>query len=107
MSQHLDRRVEDRRAIVVDVSAWSLAQPTELLRGTTVDLSAGGALLKLPGLSDAAVRLEMRLALPERPVAATVNVVRRGPPDMVAVTFETIARSELDRLLEFIRGATV
>ena len=110
MSQHLDRRAEnrraeERRAIVLDVSAWSLAQPTELLRGTTVDLSAGGALLRLPGLSEAAVRLEVRLSLPEHSLAATVNVVRCGPPDLVAVTFETIAPSEHDRLLEFIRAA--
>jgi hypothetical protein len=103
MSQDLDRRADDRHAVVLDVSAWSLAQPTELLRGTTVDLSVSGALLRLPGLSDGAVRLELRLALPERPVAATVNVVRRGPPDLVAVTFEAIAHPELDRLLDFAR----
>ena len=102
MSESPDQRAFERRAIAVGVSAWSLVQSTERLSGTTVDLSGGGALLELPGLSDAAVRLELRLALPREPFVVVGNIVWRRPPDFVAVAFDDVQESELARLLDFL-----
>jgi hypothetical protein len=106
MSQDDERRVHERRAIAIDVSAWSLIQPTHRLSGTTADLGAGGALLRLPGLSEAAVHLEVRLALPRRSLVARGRIVRRQPPDLVAVAFEGLDPAEQARLLAFISGGT-
>jgi hypothetical protein len=105
MSHDPERRAYERRAIVVDVSAWSLVQPTLLLAGTTVELAGGGALLQLPGLSEAAVSLELLLALPGQPLVARGRIVSRQPPDLYAVSFEHIDPSQRERLLEFIRAA--
>jgi hypothetical protein len=105
MSDLSERRASARRPIVVAVCAWSLVQPTRRRMGSTVDLSPGGALLRLPGLSDAAERLEVRLALPDRPLTATARIVRRQPPDHVAVAFESLSPADYERLLEFARTA--
>lgn len=101
-----EHRPHERRALAVDVTAWSLAQPTVLLTGTTVDLGVGGARLRLPGLSEGALRLEVRLALPEGPLLAKAGIVRREPADVVAVVFDPMADCELERLSAFIRRAT-
>ena len=105
MPQPADHRSYERRTVVVEVSAWSLVQATELVSGTTVDIGEGGVLLRLPGLSEAAVRLELRLAFAGRPLVVRGNVVRREPPDLVAVAFDTLDASERGRLLDFIRAA--
>jgi PilZ domain len=106
MAHDPEHRVHERRAVVVDVSAWSLAQPTVLLTGTTIDLGVGGARLRLPGLSQGAVRLELSLALPEQPLTVGAAIVRREPPDLVAVVFDPLAPSEVERLRGSIGGAT-
>jgi len=102
VSQDVDRRAFERCAIAVEVSAWSLVQPTRLLSGTTVDLSGGGAVLRLPGLAESAVRLTLRLDLTDRLLTTLADVVRRQPPDLVAVVFHDIDSSERACLLEFL-----
>jgi hypothetical protein len=104
MSQPADHRSYERRAVVVEASAWSLVQATQLVSGTTVDIGEGGVLLRLPGLSEAAVRLELRLAFPGRPLVVNVSVVRRQAPDLVAVVFDVLAPEDLQRVLEFVRA---
>jgi hypothetical protein len=104
MSEHPSH---ERRALQLDVSAWSIVQPTRLLSGATVELGGDGALLRLPGLAPEAVQLDLRIALPERALHGSVKILRRQPPDLVEVSFETIDAYERARLIAFVRTAAV
>jgi len=99
----LERRGSERRAVAIPVSAWSLVRPTARFEGTTVDLSAGGALLRLPGLPSLAATLELRLGLPYGPLAASAAIRWRREPDLVGVELVRIDPHEVARLLEFLR----
>jgi hypothetical protein len=99
-----DRRAADRHPVAIEVSAWSLVQPTVRLLGRTVDLSESGALLRLPGLSEAAVRLELRLALPDAPLVVRGAVVHRRSLDLVGVVFEPLGPATTARLTSFLGG---
>src|SRR5437763_11763375 len=50
-AEPIERREHDRSSAELEVSAWSLSQPTKRLTGNTVDLSTGGALLWLQDLA--------------------------------------------------------
>jgi hypothetical protein len=98
-----ERREHGRVAVELKVSAWSLAQPTRRLAGTTVDLSPGGALLWLPDLSPLAATIDVRIALPEEPLHASGNIAWRRNPGLVAVEFEHIDPREQACLMSFLR----
>jgi PilZ domain len=89
----VERREHGRSAARLEVSVWALAQPTRRLAGTTVNLSAGGALLDVPGL-----------ALPGGPVHASAKIVWRRDPALVGVEFERISPEARARLLDFVRA---
>lgn len=106
MAHDPERRRHERRQLSVDVSAWTLVQPTQLLGGRTVDLGIGGASLRLPGLAPGAVRLELRFALPDRPLVVQAAVVHRRPPDLVGVVFDLLDPTVVERLSGFVEGGT-
>jgi hypothetical protein len=104
MSEPQERR-DERRAISLDFSAWPLTQPTRLLTGTTVELGGDGALLRVTGLEESAVQLDLRISLPERALHVSTNIVERRPPDLVVVSFDWVDSYERARLGEFLRTA--
>jgi hypothetical protein len=93
-----------RRPLQLDVTAWSPEQANRL-EGTTVELGGDGALLRLPGIAAADVRLDLRLALPDRGLFTPATIVRRDPPDLVEVVFDWVDAYERGRLRAFVRNA--
>ena len=102
MGHNGERRQHARRAVELDVIAWSLVQPTRLLTGRTIDLGAGGALLALAGLDDAAVRLDLRIALPSGTFRVSANVLEQRRPDVVAVVFDPMDSADQARVNAFL-----
>jgi hypothetical protein len=98
-----ERREHGRVAVELEVSAWSLAQPTRRLAGNTVNLSPGGALIWLPELSPLAAKIDVRIALPEEPLHASGNIAWRRNPGLVAVEFDRIDPHERACLMSFLR----
>src|SRR5207247_2194056 len=82
----------------VPFSAWSLVEPTRLLAGTTLNLSGGGALVRLPELPPATSVLDLTLALPEGPLGVRARVVRRDEAGVVALAFDELPREQEARL---------
>jgi c-di-GMP-binding flagellar brake protein YcgR len=99
----IERREHSRVRVQFEVSAWTLAQPTRRLSGSTVDLSAAGSLLLLPDLAPLAALLELAIGLPGQPVHVSARVVWRREPALVGVQFERISPQEQTRLIEFLR----
>jgi PilZ domain len=97
-----NRRACERRPVALDLWTWSLAHATKRLAGSTVDLSEEGALLRVPGLSEAAVRLEIWLALPDGLLEMKASVIHQHGPDLVGVKFDGLCSSERARLVEFL-----
>jgi hypothetical protein len=100
-----DLRVYPREAAQVEVAAWTLREPTKLIHGTTVNLSATGALLRLPGLADLTVLLELRIFLPNGVFPTRGRILRRAEPDLVGVAFEALRLRDHGRLIDFLRSA--
>jgi hypothetical protein len=94
----IERREHRRVAATVEVSAWSMAEPTRLFHGRTINLSASGALLELPGLPATAALLTLRIAL-DPPMTTTAIIARRPHPNLAVVVFERIEPYDLDRLI--------
>jgi hypothetical protein len=95
-----------RRPLQLDVTAWSLEQANRLIEGTTVELGGEGALLRLPGIGAADLRLDLRLALPDRGLFTPATIVSRHAPDLVEVAFDWVDAYERGRLRAFVRNAT-
>jgi hypothetical protein len=91
-----------RRAVSVDVWAWSPADPSRLLTGVTVELGPVNAVLRLPKLSEAAVNLTLRIAIPDRATLTHATILERTPPDLVIVEFDLIDSYEQGRIRAFI-----
>ncbi len=100
----VERRRNGRVEVDLDVNAWTLTQATTRLSGRAVNVSAGGALLRLPGLSPFAVTLELVIALPGAPVRPSAAVSHRRVPDLVGVEFQRISTEDRARLVEFVRS---
>jgi hypothetical protein len=98
----VERRNQLRVAAALDVSGWSLQDPTRLLAGKTVDLSNGAALLRLPQTPETATTLDLRIDLPDGPFLALAHVVRRAEEDLVAVLIEPKDPEELERVTDFV-----
>jgi hypothetical protein len=94
-----------RRPLQLDVTVWSLEQANRLVEGTTVELGAEGALLRLPGIGPTDVHLDIRLALPDRGLFTPATIVRRDAPDLVEVAFDWVDAYERGRLRAFVRNA--
>jgi hypothetical protein len=94
-----------RRPLQLDVTAWSLEQANRLIEGTTVELGGEGALLRLPGIGAADLRLDLRLALPDRGLFTPATIVSRHAPDLVEVAFDWVDAYERGRLRAFVRNA--
>jgi hypothetical protein len=92
------RRQHVRADVELPFSAWSLMEPTRLLAGTTVNLSAGGALVRLPELPPATTVLDLTLGLPDAPLAVRARVVRRDEGGVVALAFGGASREQETRL---------
>lgn len=99
----VERREHGRREVELGVSVWSLSQPTRRLAGTTVNLSASGALLHLPELAPFAAMVDVSIALPGEPLHASAKVVWRRHPALVGIEFERISPEARARLVEFLR----
>jgi PilZ domain len=97
-----ERRAHERHAIEIPVSVWSPSRPTERFEGMTADLSAGGALLRVPGLPALAATLDLRLGLPAGAVAVSASIRWRRAPDLVGVSFERIEPHGILRLGELL-----
>jgi hypothetical protein len=104
--ERVELRTSERSPVALEASAWSLMQPTRSIPGTTVNLGAGGALLRLPGLSPFTTSIQLQIGLPGRPLSTTARIVRRQEPDLVGVTFETITPTEWARLADFVRESS-
>jgi c-di-GMP-binding flagellar brake protein YcgR len=102
-AQRVERRRYERRPVELEVWAWTLTRPTRRLRGTTLDLSPGGALLWLPDLAPGAARVDLTIVLPDWRLHASAGVRRRREPALVGVDFDRIALEEQARLAEFLR----
>src|SRR5207237_7109886 len=87
----IQRRQHLRVDLEFPCSAWSLLDPTRLLSGTTVNLSGGGALVRLPMLPPAAPFVDLHLELPDGPLDVRGLVIRRDEGDLVALGFDWIA----------------
>jgi hypothetical protein len=98
-----DARRELRPA-EVEVWAWSLAEPTRLVTGTTVELSIDRAVIRLRRLSAAAEHLTVRLALPGQALAIEAAVVGRKPPDLVSIRFTGLDPGPRERLAAFLEN---
>jgi hypothetical protein len=98
----IERREHLRVAADLDVSGWSLQDPTRLLAGKTIDVSDSGALLELPMVPETASTLDLRLTLPDGALAAMGHVVRRALDDLVAVRFEPKSPQEHERWAKFV-----
>jgi hypothetical protein len=94
-----------RRRLSVDVWASTPADPGRLLTGTTVELGTEDAVLRLPKLADSAADLTLRIAIPGRATLAYATIVRRTPPDLVTVAFDSIDAYEQSRIRAFIDAA--
>jgi c-di-GMP-binding flagellar brake protein YcgR len=103
-AEHIERREHDRVQITLEVSGWTLAQPTRRLSGSTVDLSVSGALLQLPDLAPLAATVELQLGLPGKPVHVSAVVRWRSEPALVGVQFGRISPEEQTHLVEFLHA---
>jgi hypothetical protein len=92
------RREHVRAQLEVRFSAWSLLEPTRLLAGTTLNLSAGGALVRLPELPPATNVVDLTLALPDGPLAVRARVARRDEDGVVALEFDAVTPEQAARL---------
>src|SRR3954447_13831219 len=90
------------RPTEVEVWAWSLAEPTRLVTGMTVELSIDRAVLRLRRLSPTAENLTVRLALPGQALAVEALVVGRKAPDLVSVRFTGLDPAPRERLAAFL-----
>ncbi len=86
------------------MSAWTLAQATRRLTGTTVDLSPSGALLLLPDLALHAATLELQIVLHDGTVYASATIRRRAEGGRVGVEFVRIDHEQRAQLVEFLRS---
>jgi PilZ domain len=93
-----------RRPVSLDVSAWTLVQPTRLILGTTIELGGRGALIRFEGLPKTAGRIELRIALPERDLLVSATVAARRPPDLFEVSFHGLNPNQRERLMRFLRA---
>ena len=91
-----------RAPLELAVDAWTLLAPMNRITGLTLNLSGGGALLRLTELPAAATILELRLALPGGWLSAPAEIVRRNDDGTIAVTFDRIDPTQQDRLIEFV-----
>jgi PilZ domain len=88
------RRQHVRAEVELPFRAWSLVEPTRLLSGTTLNLSGGGALVRLPELPPATSVLDLTLALPDGPIGVRARVVRRDEAGVVALAFDELGEQE-------------
>jgi hypothetical protein len=91
-----------RRAVSVDVWAWTPSEPSRLLIGRTVELGPLSAVLLLPKLPADAVQLTLRIALPDRATLMHAVVLQRAALDLVIVEFDLIDAYEQSRIRAFI-----
>jgi hypothetical protein len=98
----VERREHERFPVELEFTARTLSQPASRLTGNTVDLSPGGALLRLPDLSGLAVSLDLSIALADGPLRATAEV-RWPREDLVGVQFQDMSPDSQIRLVEFLR----
>ena len=103
IAEPVGRREHERHAVELEVWAWTLSEPTRRLQGKTVDLSAGGALIRLPDLTPAATLIELTIGLRDRRLHASAEVRWRNDPDLVGVRFARISPDEQASLVEFLR----
>ncbi|HKP19110.1 MAG TPA: PilZ domain-containing protein [Gaiellaceae bacterium] len=99
----VERRLHGRIPVHVDVFAWTLAQATRRLPGTTLNLSGAGALLRIPELAPMAATVELTIELPEKPIHASARVAWREP-GLVGVEFTRISAEAQASLVDFLRA---
>jgi hypothetical protein len=95
-----------RRPLVLDVWAWAADAPGHLLGGETVELGSADAVLRLPKLTEAADRVTLRIALPDRALLTDARVVSRTPPNHVLVAFDSLEPYDQARLRSFVESGT-
>jgi hypothetical protein len=103
--QLIQRRQHLRAELAFPCSAWSLLDPTRLLAGATVNVSGGGALVRLPMLPPAAPYVDLHLELPDGPLDVRGTVLRRDVDDLVALGFDWISHADEERLIGVVLGS--
>ena len=96
----IQRREHLRAAVEIGVTAWSPLAPTTLVRGKTINLGGGGALLEVAGLPPAAA-LDVRLMLSDGPVSTKARVVRYAG-SLLAVAFDELPVVDEERLTSLV-----
>jgi hypothetical protein len=101
------RRDAHRVRVTLPVEVALLDEPEELVRGRTVDVSAGGLAMQLPPLQvSAGDRLRLRIELPQGPdIEAHAEAVDSGPT--TRVSFTRIGERARDRLVGYLARTEV
>jgi hypothetical protein len=100
-----DHDLQRRGAVRVDAAApVRVSTASHTFWGETVDLSATGALIRLPGGREPGSAVELELHLPDGrpPLRAAGRVVRAFGPALVGVRFERLDGADERRLARFL-----
>jgi PilZ domain len=99
----VQRREFVRVAATLPSLLEAIGEDGEPEEGTTIDLSGGGAMLRLRG-GRAAAGDAVRVAfeLPEEPPVVAIGRVSRSDRDMLSMAFDRIPPSDRERLIRFV-----
>ena len=104
------RRVHPRAHAVLPVTVVPIHNPLLPARALTVDISAGGALVRGPAGLEDGTPLLMHLELPgeELPIPARGAVVRRTPEGLAGVRLDTMREADRELVVDWVlRQATL
>ena len=104
------RRVHIRAPAVLPVTLVPVRAPLPPSRALTVDISAGGALVRAPAELDHGQPLLLHIELPDEdlPIPARGAVVRRTPDGLTGVRLDTMREADRELVLAWVlRQATL
>lgn len=104
------RRVHPRAPAVLPVTVVPIRTPLPAARALTVDISAGGALVRGSAGLEHGTPVLLHLELPEEelPIPAKGAVVRRTPDGLTGVRLDTMREADRELVLDWVmRQATL
>ena len=98
------RRVHTRTPAILPVTVVPIKAPLPPALAQTVDLSAGGALVRAPAAMERGQELHLHLQLPgeELPVPAAGAVVRRTPEGLLGVRLDRMRPADRELVIRWI-----
>ena len=98
------RRVHPRAPAILPVTVVPIHAPLPPARAQTVDLSAGGALVRAPAAMERGQAVHLPLQLPgeELPVPAAGAVVRRTPEGLLGVRLDRMRPADRELVIRWI-----